>query len=536
MSTTELILAAIALLAAISLGELAADRIGIPAPVLLTIGGIAWAAVPDAPLIELDPDVVLTLIIPLLLYSAALRTGLRELRADARALSLLSIGLVLATAAAAAVAAKLLVSGMSWPAALALGAVVAPTDAVAALAVSRRAGMPERMVTLLSGESLLNDATALTLLGVAVEASSGHQVTAARGLALFLLASVGGAAIGAAAAGLIILLRRRLDNPLIENSLSLITPLIAFLPAQTLHCSGVLAVVVAGLILGRLSPRLLSGASRLQTQTVWDLVNFVLEAFTFLVLGMQVPTVIDALHGRSAASMAIASLGVVLAVLLVRPAWVFAFMRLPGPVTLRDRHSTQPPSWRVSAGLSWAGMRGVVTVAAAFSIPQTIDGHPFPARAEVQFLAFAVAAATLLLEGSTFASVLRRLGLQPDRRRAQLRRAQAVHRAIGAGLAELDARVDAAASQEGGQPYRSDVVQTLRTQREARANAEWERLGRDEPGAAAPSLQWRTLRQAMIAAERESLLADRDSGLLSDADHRALERELDLEERGLTRD
>lgn len=536
MSTTQLILAGIALVVAISLGDLVADRIGIPAPVLLTLGGIAWASIPDAPIIELDPHVVLAIIIPLLLYSAALRTGLRELRADARALSLLSIGLVLATAAVVAVVAKLLVSGMSWPAALALGAVVAPTDAVAALAVSRRAGMPERMVTLLSGESLLNDATALTLLGVAVEASSGHQVTAARGLLLFLLASVGGAVIGLLVAGLVILLRRRLENPLIENSLSLITPLIAFLPAEELHCSGVLSVVVCGLVLGRMSPRLLSGASRLQTQTVWDLVNFILEAFTFLVLGMQVPTVIEALQGREVSTMVIASIGVVLAVLLVRPAWIFPLMYLPGPITLRERNAAEPPSWRVAAGLSWAGMRGVVTVAAAFSIPQTVDGHPFPARAEVQFLAFVVAAATLVLEGSTFAYALRWLGLQPDRHRTLLSRAQAVHRAVGAGLAELDARVEAASADDDAQTFRPDVVQTLRTQREARANAEWERLGQSDASLAPPSQQWRELRQAMIAAERQSLLADRDNGLLSGVDHRALERELDLEERGLMRE
>lgn len=536
VSTTQLIVVGIALVAVISVGDLAADRIGIPAPVLLALGGIAWASVPDAPIIELDPHVVLAIIIPLLLYSAALRTGLRELRADARALSLQSIGLVIATAAVVALVAKLLVSGMSWPAALALGAVVAPTDAVAALAVSRRAGMPERMVTLLSGESLLNDATALTLLGVAVEASSGRHITATRGLLLFLLASLGGAAIGLAAAGLVMLLRRRLENPLIENSLSLITPMIAFLPAEELHCSGVLSVVVAGLVLGRMSPRMLSGASRLQTQTVWDLVNFILEAFTFLVLGMQVPTVIDALEGRQGSTMVIASIGVVLAVLLVRPAWIFPLSYVPGPVTLRERGSTERPSWREAVGLSWAGMRGVVTVAAAFSIPQTVDGHPFPARAEVQFLAFVVAAATLLLEGSTFAFALRWLGLQPDRHRTLLSRAQAVHRAVGAGLAELDARVEAASSDGDVSPYRPDVVQTLKTQREARANAEWERLGQSDASVAPPSQQWRQLRQAMIAAERESLLADRNSGLISDADHRALERELDLEERGLMRE
>jgi CPA1 family monovalent cation:H+ antiporter len=532
VSTTDLLLAGIAIAVAISLGELLSDRIGLPAPVLLTVGGICWAVIPDTPVLTLDPHVVLTMIIPPLLYSAALQTGVRELRADARALGLLSVGLVLATAVVVAVVAKVLVTGMSWPAALALGAVVAPTDAVAALAVSRRAGMPERMVTLLGGESLLNDATALTLLGVAVEAAGGRRVSELQGLGLFVLAAGGGAAVGLAAAGVVILVRRRLDNPLIENALSLVTPAIAFLPAEELHCSGVLAVVVAGLVLGRLSPRLLSSASRIQTQTVWDLVNFVLEAFTFLVLGMQVPKVIDALNGRQPSTMVWAAIGVTLAVLLVRPLWIFPATFLPRLIPkIRDREPS--PGWRPIAGLSWAGMRGVVTVAAAFSIPETVDGHAFPARAEVQFLAFVVAAVTLLLEGSTFAMVLRRLGLEPDRHRTLLSRAQAVHRAVGAGLTELDARVAAGPDDA---PYREDIVQTLRTQREARANAEWERLGQQDATVAPPSQQWRELRRAMIAVERQSLIADRDSGLLSEADHRALERELDYEERGLTRD
>jgi Na+/H+ antiporter len=532
VTTTDLLLAGIAIAVAICVGELISDRIGLPAPVLLTIGGVGWAVIPGTPVLGLDPHVVLTMIIPPLLFSAALRTGVRELKSDARALSLLSIGLVIATAAVVAGIAMALVPGCTWPAALALGAVVAPTDAVAALAVSRRAGMPDRMVTLLGGESLLNDATALTILGVAVDAAGGGGASPLHGLGLFALASVGGTVIGLAAAGVVILIRRQLDAPLIENTLSLITPAIAFLPADELHCSGVLSVVVCGLVLGRLSPRLLTGASRLQTQTVWDLVNFILESFTFLVLGMQVPKVLEALHGRAPGTMALAALGVVLAVLLVRPLWIFPATYLPRRLSTRIRARDPNPPWQSIAGLSWAGMRGVVTVAAAFSIPESVHGHPFPARPEVQFLAFATAAATLLLEGSSFATVLRRLGLQQDRHRTLLSRAQAVHRAVAAGLAELD-------SQVASRWALSRAITSSRngwSSREARANAEWERLGQDEATVAPPSQQWRELRRAMIAAERESLLGDRDNGIITAADHRLLEQELDYEERGLMRE
>lgn len=529
MTTTELLLSALGLLLAIGAGELLADRIKLSAPIVFTLGGLGWALIPGASVVELDPDVVLSIIIPLLLYSAALRTGVRELKTAARSLAWLSIGLVAATALVVALVTKAVLPDVTWPAAIALGAVVAPTDAIAALAVSRRAGMPDRMVTLLSGESLLNDATALTILVVALEAAGGHTVTPLAGVGLFALAALGGALIGLAVALLVIVLRRRLNHPLVENALSLATPIAAYLPAQQLHCSGVLSVVICGLVLGSRSSQLLSGASRLQTTTVWDLITFVLEAFTFLVLGMQFPRVIENLEGSDPTRLALAAVGTVLAVMLVRPVWILPMVLLQRWRLARAPATRGPaaPTWQVLAGVSWAGMRGVVTVAAAFSIPETLGGHPFPARAQIQFLAFTIAAATLLLQGSTFPLILRRLGLEPDRHRTLMSRAQAVHRAVAAGVARLD-------DLEGlsDPPLRRDIVEQLRRESQSRANAEWERLGQDEASALSPSALYRQLRTQMIAAERRSLLGDRDSGMLSGANFRDLERSLDYEERG----
>lgn len=531
MTTTELLLSGLGVLLAICAGELLADRIRVSAPIVFTVAGLAWALIPGASVVELDPDVVLSIIIPLLLYAAALRTGVRELRTAAGALAWLSVGLVAATALAVALVTKAVVPDVTWSAGIALGAVVAPTDAVAALAVSRRAGMPDRMVTLLSGESLLNDATALTILVVALEAADGHSVSLQSGAWLFALAAVGGALVGTAVALVVIVLRRRLNHPLVENALSLATPIAAYLPAEELHCSGVLSVVVCGLILGRRSSQLLSGASRLQTTTVWELVTFVLEALTFVVLGMQFPRVIEDLDGADPARLALAAVGTVAAVILVRPAWILPIVLLQRRRPPRPGATGHKPperaTGRMLAGLSWAGMRGVVTVAAAFSIPETVGGQPFPARAEIQFLAFTIAATTLLVQGSTFPLVLRRLGLEPDRHRTLMSRAQAVHRAVAAGVAQLDDLEGAAEP-----PLRRDIVERLRRESQSRANAEWERLGQDEASTLSPSALYRQLRAQMIAAERRSLLADRDSGLLSDANFRDLERDLDYEERG----
>lgn len=526
MTTTELLLSGLGLLIAVGAGELLADRIRVSAPIVFTLAGLGWALIPGASVVVLDPDVVLSIIIPLLLYSAALRTGVRELKTAAAALAWLSVGLVAATALVVALVTKALLPDVTWSAAIALGAVVAPTDAIAALAVSRRAGMPDRMVTLLSGESLLNDATALTILVVALGAAGGHTVTPLTGAGLFALAAVGGALIGLAVALLVMVIRRRLNHPLVENAVSLATPIAAYLPAEELHCSGVLSVVICGLILGSRSSQLLSGASRLQTTTVWDLITFLLEAFTFLVLGMQFPRVIQNLDGSDPTRLALAVVGTVLAVMLVRPVWILPMVLVRRRRLARARNADDP-AWQVLAGVSWAGMRGVVTVAAAFSIPDTVGGHPFPARAQIQFLAFTIAAATLLLQGSSFPFVLRRLGLGPDRHRTLMSRAQAVHRAVGAGLAELE---DIEGSADP--PLRRDIVERLRQESQSRANAEWERLGQDEASMLSPSALYRQLRTQMIAAERRSLLIDRDSGLLSGANFRDLERSLDYEERG----
>ncbi|MDP9498203.1 MAG: cation:proton antiporter, partial [Actinomycetota bacterium] len=274
---------------------LAARRTGVPSPVLLVLGGLAVAALPGEATVQLDPEVVLVLVLPPLLYSAALDASLIAFRANLRPIMLLSVGLVVFTAAVVGTVAHLVIPDLPWAAALALGAIVAPPDAVAAIAIGRRVGMPARLQTVIEGEGLLNDATALVLYQVAAAAVVSGNFSAARSTGLLTLSVAGGLVVGLVVAGAVAFVRRRLDEPLVENALSLATPFLAYLPAERVHGSGVLAVVVCGLVLGHASPTLLSSRSRLQTTPVWRVVVFLLEGGVFLVIGLQLPDILRGL-------------------------------------------------------------------------------------------------------------------------------------------------------------------------------------------------------------------------------------------------
>lgn len=502
-------------------------RTGIPSPVLLVVGGLA-----ASPLVgggfALDPEVVLVLVLPPLLYSAALDASLIDFKANTRAIGLLSVALVLVSALAVGAVAHVVVPDLPWAAALALGAVLAPPDAVAAISIGRRYGMPTRLQTLIEGEGLLNDATALVLYSVAVSAAVSGSFSFSRAGGQLLFAAAAGLAIGLAVAWVVGQVRRRLEEPLVENALSLATPFLAFLPAEQVHASGVLAVVVCGLVLGHASPTLLSSTSRLQTQPVWRLVVFLLEGGVFLLIGLQLPQILRGLEGYSGLQVAAWSTAVVLATLLVRPLWVWPAAYLPHKLSRRLQREPAPP-WQEVLALSWAGMRGVVSLAAAFALPLTTDdGRPFPQRDLLLFLVFVVILTTLLLQGLTYGRVLRVLGLRPDRQGLLLAQAAAQQSAARVALARLDEAVTDA-------PDDAEVADQLRALTRARANARWERLA-EVRGAhdETPSAAWQRLRGLMLEAERTELLRLRDAGQLPDEAMREMQRTLDLEEAAVT--
>ncbi|MEO9222932.1 MAG: Na+/H+ antiporter, partial [Mycobacteriaceae bacterium] len=363
----------------------AARRRGVSSPLLLVVVGLAASLVPGLNEVQLDPELVLFAVLPPLLYSAALESSYSGLRDNLRPIGLLAVVLPLITTVAVAWVAWLVLPQLPFTGALVLGAVVAPPDAVSATAIGRRLGLPRRIMTLLSGESLLNDATALTAYRVALAAAVGTGASLLNGVATFAVAAVGGVLVGLTVGFVVSTIRKRLDDPVLESAIGLVVPFLAYLTAEELHGSGVLAGVVAGLFLGNRSVR--SGyATRLQDTAVWKAADVVLESFVFLLIGLQLPTVLAGLRGHSISALAVASVAVVATVIGVRLLWIMPMALLP---RLLSRENA--PSLRGALVVSWAGMRGVVSLAAAFAIPLTVNaGAPFPARAEILFLSFVV--------------------------------------------------------------------------------------------------------------------------------------------------
>ena len=512
------------LVVAVVVGGLA-ERTRVSAPIVLTLFGLAVSAIPGVPEYELNPELVLFFFLPPLLYAAAWQSSVRSFRAELRSITLLSVGLVLATTAAVGFTAHALIPGLPLAAGFALGALVAPPDAVAATAVGRELGLPRRMMTVLSGESLLNDATALTALRVAIAAVGGGISLVEIG-ELFVLAAFGGAAIGFAIGWLLHRVRRWLE-PVLENALALFVPFVAYLVAEGVEASGVVAVVVAGLYLSRTSNTSRS-ATRLQGWSTWELIGFVLESVVFLLIGLQLPAVLSGLRDGpySAGDVAVWSLAVLAVVIVVRFLWVFPGAYGPRLLSrrIREREGGLPWTWPVV--VSWAGMRGVVSLAAAFAL-----AADFPERDLLLFITFVVVFGTLVLQGLTLPWVIRRLGVVGrEAYTDRLAEANAQHRAARAGVDRLDQLLA-----EEPAPPPPDVVEKLRTLAEHRSNAAWERIGGPANARETPSAQYRRLRTAMLQAERDEFVRLRDSGELDDEVLRTVVRDLDLEETLLTR-
>ncbi|MFR9676532.1 Na+/H+ antiporter [Streptomyces sp. TR06-5] len=522
-------LSLIALLAGALAVSALARRVGVSPPLLLVAAGLALSFVPGMPDYRIHPEIVLLLVLPPLLYSAALDSSYLRFRDNLRPIGLLAVGLVLFTTLAVGAGAWWLVPGLPLDAALVLGAVLSPPDAVAATSIGRRLGLPRRLMTLLSGESLVNDATALTAFRVAVASAVGAGYTLPQGLGIFAVASLGGAGIGWAVGWTVHRARRLLPGNL-ASAAGLLVPFGTYLVAEEAQSSGVLAVVTAGLYLGHHAPEV-GAASRLQDAAVWQAADTVLEAFVFALIGLQVRGIVVELDSGLPYMLAVGALLTVV-IVVARFAWIFATTYLPRRVSAGLRARGPAPPWQEAAVLSWAGMRGVVTLAAAFAVPRAVDsGAAFPGRREIIFLAFFVTVATLLLHGLTLPAVIRRLGVEGREEYAdRLDEAQAQHTAAQAALERLDELA-------GDLPAHDSVLDTLRRHARARSNAAWERLGRSEPGGVErPSVVYRRLRREMLSAEREVFVRLRDERRIDEEVMRRVMRELDLEEIALERE
>ncbi len=505
-----------------------ARRRGWSAPLLLVLVGLVVSFVPGVPVYELDPDLVLLVFLPPLLYAAAWESSYLNLRQNLQAVAFLSVGLVLFTAFAVGYVMNALVPGLGLAAALTLGAIVAPPDAVAATAIGREMGLPRRLITILAGESLINDATALTAYRVALGAATGAGFSLLGGLEEFGLAALGGAAIGLVGAVIVERLVRWLRDPLVENGLSLLTPFATYLAAEEIHASGVIAVVVAGLFLGHRAPRDLGYATRLQAVGVWRIVSFALESIVFLLIGLQVRAVAVSLSDWPWSQLLLYSAAIVVTVIVVRFAWVFPATYLPRRLSRARRERDPAPPWQWAVVVSWAGMRGVVSLAAAFALPTD-----FPQRDLILFLTFVVVIATLVGQGFTLPKVIRLLGVTASESlQDNLAEAEAQQRAARAAIDRLDQIVE----EEGN--ISDEIVQNLRGKAEIRTFGAWERLGggRGHANAETPTATYRRLRRAMLEAERDVFVQLRDDRRIDDEVLRRVLFELDLEEAMLARD
>lgn len=515
------------LVAAVCAVSLLARRITIiPLPALLVVGGAALALSPGMPVVEIDPELVLVVFLPPLLFFPAVTASVREMRRNLRAIVLLAVGLILTTVAAVAFLVHAIVPQLSWPVAIALGAAVSPPDALSVTALGRRLRLPGRVVAILEGESLVNDATALIIYRAAVAAAVTGTFSAGRTAVEFAVSAIGAALIGLAAAWLLTLSGRRLrGEPPLQNTLFLLTPYLVYVVAETLHVSAVLAVVVAGFSLARRTSSV-SSDTRLQGFAVMELVTFVLSGLAFLLIGLQIPVVVRGMEGHSLTSAL--GLGVLVTVLIivVRLAWVLAAGLLPRALSprIRGREGLPPVSAVVLVG--YLGLRGVVSLAAALALPLTVNGGgPFPNRDLLLIVVVTVILVTLVGQGSTVPLLLRSLGTEDvDAPQRRLERAVARRQVADAALRRLD-------ELQGQEWVREDTEVRVRGMFEYRRQRYDSRLAEsDEAPLEQRSRDYQRLMRALIEAQRSEVSSLRDRGKIDDEEARLIERELDLEE------
>jgi monovalent cation/hydrogen antiporter len=519
-TTLELI---IGLLLVVVVLATVARRIGVPYPILLVVGGLILALVPQAHDVELNPDVVLLLFLPPLLYADAWTMSWRDFRKNKRAIGLLAVGLVFATVLVVGFVARALIPGMPWGVAFALGAVISPTDAVAATAIARTVGLPRRLVAILEGESLVNDASALVAARFAVVAVATGTFSLGRAALTFVWVVVAGVAVGLASGWLIAQVTKRISDPYILILFSLVSPYLVWLPAESLQASGVLAAVTAGLFVGYRAPRLLRADARLPAYAVWETWVLLLNGLAFILLGLQLRTVVAGLEGGRLASMVGIGLLISLVVMLVRILWVYPAAILPRVLIPAIGRADPMPSMSSLLVVGWAGMRGVVSLATALALPLTIvTGARFPYRAEVIFFAFVVVLVTLLLQGLTLGPLIRRLRLVDDGG-ADREERHARLQAVKAGQARIRALLD-----EPWTPRaRAEAVHASLEERRKRLE---EKVALGDAADKGTGESYRRLMHELIEAQRLELIRLRDEGAISDEVLHRIEFQLDVEE------
>jgi CPA1 family monovalent cation:H+ antiporter len=511
----------VSLLVSVAVLGAAARAVNIPYPIVLVIGGLVLGFIPGLPDIELAPELVLVIFLPPLLYSAAFFANLHDLRTSLRPIALQAVVLVLFTMVAVAVVIKALVPEMPWAAAFTLGAIVAPTDPVAATTIMRRMAVPRRIVSVVEGESLINDGTALVAYRTAIAAVGGTFSVWEAGWD-FVLSGVGGVAVGLAAGWAIVQIRRRIDDIPTEITISLLSGFAGYVPAEALDLSGVLAAVTTGIVLGWKAPYISTASMRLQGFAVWEILTFLLNALLFVLIGLQLPLILDGLSGMPAGEVLWWCVAVSLVVIVTRLIWSQSVVFVVRALDRRESQRMRRSTWQSRMIISWCGMRGSVSLAAALALEPD-----FPQRNLILLLTFAVIFSTLVLQGLTLPALIRRLGVRDD---GEDEREELLGRRAAASAALT--RVDELAAEEWTYDETMERMRKLyeyRSRRFAALAGETE----DGDGIEHRSRKYQKAVRSVLDAQRAELVRLRNAGEISNEVMHRLERELDLEDERL---
>ena len=506
----------LALLAALGVMLVAAAILRLPLAILLVLGGLLLGFAPGLPHVQLPPDLVLVAILPPLLYSTAFFTGLRDLRQNLRPISLLAVGLVAATTCGVAWVAHTVVSDLSWAGAFTLGAIVSPTDALAASEVARRVNAPRRIVSIIEGESLVNDGVALVLYKTAVAAAVAGTFSLWNASWHLVLNVVGGIAIGLAVGWVVRQVRRRIDDTPTEVAIALLSGYLAYLPAAALGVSGVLAAVTIGVYMGWYTPQLTTVQTRLSGNAFWEILVFLVNALLFALIGIQLREIVDRLNVTG--SLLLEAAAVAAAVVVIRIVWVPVFTYLPRLMFRSVRERDPYPPWQAPAVIAWAGIRGAVSLAAALALPADL-----PHRDLLVFFTFVVILVTLVGQGLSLPVLIRLIGIEDDGG-AEREDAKARIKAAEAALM----RLEELALEDW---VREDTVERMRGAyrfRSTRFRARYD--GADEDGAEERSIQYQRLRRELLDAERQAVLELRNDGTITEEVMQRVQRDIDLED------
>jgi Na+/H+ antiporter len=522
MGQAELLIAGL-LVAVAGLSTLA-RFLSVPYPIVLVVGGALLGFIPGLPEVALDPEVVLVVFLPPLLYGSSIYANFGDLRANLRALTLSTVGLVLATMCAVAWAAHALIPGLPWEAAFVLGAIVSPTDPLAAATIMRHLDAPRRLVSGIEGEGLFNDATALVAYRVAVAAVVAGSFSLPEAGLEFVLGAAGGVAVGLVVGAIAAEIRKRITDTQVNVTISLLTGYAAFVPADAIGASGVLATVTAGIYMGIRGPQILPARTRLQGYFVWDILDFIINAILFVLIGLQLRALVDGLSGYSASMLGGYALAVTGVVVGTRLVWFFTVPYLIRAIDRRPAQRARRVGARWRLVMAWSGMRGAVSLAVALALPFTTDaGGGFPERDLIIFLTFAVIFFTLVVQGLSLPALIRRLGVSDGGADAD----EEVRARLVATKAAIE-QIDALAGEEW---TRDETVERMRALYEYRKRRFAARAGKiEDDGYEDRSLAYQQMVQLVLGAQREALLRMRSDGKLSNEVMNRILRELDLEE------